>query len=136
MDQSIYTSLSHTHYWYQMGMLKVTACKVSNLQNRSSPGSLINAVVSSYYKGQGKKMSKRLGGIIGCKDKTSSWHLIGFPDGSNIGSTLHHVGEKPTVILYTYINRHAGTPSKPKPKDTMSLVRANVFHWVWDRMGV
>ena len=22
----------------------------------------------------------------------------------------HHVGEKPTVILYTYINRHAGTP--------------------------
>ena len=27
-------------------------------------------------------MSKRLGGIIGCKDKTSSWHLNGFPDGS------------------------------------------------------
>ena len=28
------------------------------------------------------------GGIIGCKDKTSSWHLNGFPDGSNIGSTV------------------------------------------------
>ena len=30
-------------------------------------------------------MSKRLGRIIGCKDKTSSWHLIGFSDGSDIG---------------------------------------------------
>ena len=27
------------------------------------------------------KMSKRLGGIIVFKDKTSSWHLNGFPDG-------------------------------------------------------
>ena len=34
------------------------------------------------------KMSKRLGGIVGCKDKTFSWHLIGFPDGSNVGSTV------------------------------------------------
>ena len=37
---------------------------------------------------QGGKISKRLGGIIGCKYKTSSWHLNGFSDGSNIGSTL------------------------------------------------
>ena len=36
----------------------------------------------------GGKMSKRLGGIIGCKYKTSSWHLNGFPAGSNIGSTV------------------------------------------------
>ena len=43
-------------------------------------------------------MSKRLGGIIGCKCKTSSWHLNGFPYGSNIGSTVY-IGEKPTVIL-------------------------------------
>ena len=35
-----------------------------------------------------EKMSKRLGGIIGRKDKTSSWHLNGFPDGSNIGSVI------------------------------------------------
>ena len=48
-------------------------------------------------------MTKRLGGIIGCKDKTySSWHLIGFPI---------VIGENPTIILYTYIiNRRAGTP--------------------------
>ena len=30
-------------------------------------------------------VKKRFGGIIGCKDKTSSWFLNGFPDGSNIG---------------------------------------------------
>ena len=36
----------------------------------------------------GGKMSKRLGGIIGCKDRTSSWHLNEFPNGSNIGSTV------------------------------------------------
>ena len=30
----------------------------------------------------------RLGGIIGCKDKTCSWNLIGFPVGSNIGSAV------------------------------------------------
>ena len=34
------------------------------------------------------KMSKRLGGIVGCEDKTSSWHVNGFPDGSNIGPTI------------------------------------------------
>ena len=26
----------------------------------------------------------------------------------------YNTGEKPTVILYTYINRHAGTPNKTK----------------------
>ena len=36
----------------------------------------------------GGKISKRLGGIIGYKDQTSSWHLNGFPDGSNIGPTV------------------------------------------------
>ena len=33
----------------------------------------------------------------------------------------YNVGEKPTVILYMYINRQAGTPNKTKTKDTMSL---------------
>ena len=27
---------------------------------------------------RGGEISKRLGGIVGCKDKTTSWHLIGF----------------------------------------------------------
>ena len=26
--------------------------------------------------------------FIGCKDKTSTWHLNGFADGSNLGSTI------------------------------------------------
>ena len=53
-------------------------------------------------------MSKRLRRIICCKDKTSLWHLNGFPDGSEIGSTvfihvvshIQHMGcqpEKPTL---------------------------------------
>ena len=82
-------------------------------------------------------MSKRLGGIIGCKNKTSSWHLIGLPDGSNIGSTVqYNVGEKPTVILYTYINRHAGTPSKTKAKymsldySSICYVEGNLKVWL------
>ena len=58
-------------------------------------------------------MSKRLGEIIGCKDKTSSGHLIEFPDGSNIGSTVSCQGET-HVMLYIYI-------SKTKAKDAMSL---------------
>ena len=33
-------------------------------------------------------MSKRLGGNIGCKDKISSWHLTGFPDGSMVWAFL------------------------------------------------
>ena len=59
-----------------------------------------------------EKISKRLGGIKGCKYKTSSWHLNGFPDGNNILGQQYNIGEKPTVILYTYINRHAGTLEK------------------------
>ena len=43
---------------------------------------------------------------MGCKDRTSSLHLNGFLDGSNIVGQQYNVGEKLTVILYTYINRH------------------------------
>ena len=65
-------------------------------------------------------MSKRLGGIKGCKYKTSSWHLNGFPDANNIGSTEYNVGEKPAVILYIYINRHAGTTENQRQRGTPS----------------
>ena len=49
-------------------------------------------------------MSNRVGGIIGCKNETSSWHFNGFPDGI-IVVTLgqqYNIGEKPTFMLYTY----------------------------------
>ena len=47
---------------------------------------------------------------MGWKDKISFHkHLDGFPDGVTSGEQ-YHVGEKLTVILYTYIinRRHAG----------------------------
>ena len=61
----------------------------------------------------GEKMSKCLGGIIGRKYKTSYGIYTGSPMEITLGQP-HNVGEKPTVILplYTYINRHAGTPEK------------------------
>ena len=49
-------------------------------------------------------MSKRLGRIIGCKYKTSSWHSNGFLDGSNIGST-YNTGEKHTVVMLLVIGK-------------------------------
>ena len=62
-------------------------------------------------------MSKGLGGIIGWKYKTTSWHLNGFPDDIVTLGQQYNTGEKPTVMLYTYyIDRHAGTPDKNKTK--------------------
>ena len=43
-----------------------------------------------------------------------TWYLNGFPTGSNLGSTVYNVGEKPTAILYTYINPHAQPPIIPQ----------------------
>ena len=40
----------------------------------------------------------------------------------------YNVGEKPTVILYTYINRHAGTPEKKrKEKKRKEKKRKEMF---------
>ena len=60
-------------------------------------------------------MSKRLDGIIGCKYKTSSWHLNEFPDDGVVTLVQQsYAGEKLTVMLHTYTNRYAGTPDKTK----------------------
>ena len=32
----------------------------------------------------------------------------------------YNIGEKPTVLLYTYINRHAGTPEKQRRQKSTS----------------
>ena len=41
---------------------------------------------------RGGGMSKRVGGIKGCKYKISSWDLNGFPDGNNIVAVAHILG--------------------------------------------
>ena len=41
----------------------------------------------------------------------------------------YNVGEKPTVILYTYINRHAGTPEK-NVKTKQRLICSTPSHMV------
>ena len=46
----------------------------------------------------------------------------------------YYVGEKPTVILYTYINRKAETPSKTKTKYTMSLDSSSICN-IGSRIG-
>ena len=47
----------------------------------------------------------------------------------------YNVGEKPTVILYTYIiNRHGGIPNKTTTKDTMSLDTAQCCY-IGSRIG-
>ena len=45
------------------------------------------SIPSEHPPGRGK-MSKCLGAILDCEDKTSSRHLNGFPDNINIGSTV------------------------------------------------
>ena len=42
----------------------------------------------------------------------------------------YNVGEKPTVILYTYINRHAGTPTKGKTKQYIPVGNPFKYHVV------
>ena len=32
----------------------------------------------------------------------------------------YNIGKKPTVVLYTYINRHAGTPEKQRRQNSTS----------------
>ena len=45
----------------------------------------------------------------------------------------YNIGEKPTVILYTYINRHAGTPGKQQNQLQYIIKhgRNNIIHRLW-----
>ena len=100
-------SVSHTHYYTKIRPLLLLLslwCFLKKNLNASRPsehlpvrGKNVKTFLKKNQKAprssehppvRGGKMSKRLGGIIGCKYKTSSWHLKGFPDGSNIGSTV------------------------------------------------
>ena len=52
---------------------------------------------------------------MGYKYKATTWYLTGFPNGVTLGQQ-YNVGEKPTVILYTYINHLAEPPIIAKHK--------------------
>ena len=56
-------------------------------------------------------MSKRLGGDQRLQIQNLFMASTGSPMEITMGQQ-YNVGEKPTVILYTQINRHAGTPEK------------------------
>ena len=45
---------------------------------------------------------------------------MGSPMQITLGQQYGNIEEKPTVILYSYINRHAGTPEKRKRQDKTS----------------
>ena len=55
-------------------------------------------------------MSKRLGGIIGCKNKTSSWHLNGITVRHSIRAILnvHHTSLK-SKVYSAYIQYSSST---------------------------
>ena len=61
---------------------KNTPCNDYLKKNQSTPRP------SEHPPVMGGKMSKRLGGIKGCKYKASSWHLNRFLDADNNGSTV------------------------------------------------
>ena len=72
----------------------------------------LNASRPSEYPLVRGEMLKRLGGIIGCKYKTPSWHLNGFLDGINILGQPYNVGEKPTVMQINYNMTCIASPRK------------------------
>ena len=54
----------------------------------SSHITIIGAYIGENLNASRPSEHQLLGGIIGCKNKTSSWNLNGFLDGSSTGSTV------------------------------------------------
>ena len=57
MDQLIFASLSHTHYWYEVGMLKVPAVCVTSSNIKDQSNTIIAILCAQYiipvlYRGQ------------------------------------------------------------------------------------
>ena len=48
----------------------------------------------------------------------------------------YNVGEIPVVMLYTYINYHAGTPKQRQEKaDDEPEYNSFILYWLWDRVA-
>ena len=82
----------YTHTLYDTMIIiriqSTTTVLVHTVPRNNTTTRILNASRPSEHFPVRGEISKRLGGIIGCKYKTSSCHLNGFPDGSNIGSTV------------------------------------------------
>ena len=48
----------------------------------------------------------------------------------------YNIGEKPTVILYTYINRHAGTSEKQRRQNNTSNMVVIIYCYIGCEDGV
>ena len=91
----VYATVRFSIIWHVVGLELVTRARAVRLfylyLQKNLNASRLD-LLSIPQSSQGGKHVKTfsLGGIIGCKCKTSSCHLIGFPDGinSNIGSTV------------------------------------------------
>ena len=103
--------LTFSSYFNTVVVLLVVSLCLKKNQNAPKP--------SEHPPVRGGEMSKCLGGIKGCKYKTSSRHLNGSPMVVTLGQQ-YNIGEKPTVILYSYINRHAVTPEKQRRQNSTS----------------
>ena len=53
MDQLIFASLSHTHYWYEVGMLKVPYCQLNQQTRPFVPTTM--APERAYHRGKRKR---------------------------------------------------------------------------------
>ena len=65
-------------------------------------------------------MARSFGRIRGCKDKTSSRNLIGFPDGSNMGSRVSCRRETHRYTVHLHYWPCSDTKQN-KTKETISV---------------
>ena len=63
----------------RLNLVLFVAASIYLIQPPYAIGSNLNASKPSEHPPSGEKMSKGLGGNIGCRDKTSSWYQTGSP---------------------------------------------------------
>ena len=107
-------------YELPMGCLK---------KNQNAPGP------SEHPPVRGENMSKHLGGIKGCKYKTSSWHLNGFPDDSNIGSTVQCRGEVHRYTVHLHLSPCRDTRKTAKTKRKQCSTPSNMVVIIYCYIG-
>ena len=90
-------------------------------------------MVITYSKGKDQP-GKVANPARGQLNRQMNFPLSPFAQENLVSRQEYDVGEKPTVRLYTYINRYAGSPNKTKTRDTMTLDTAQVCY-IWSRIG-